>query len=155
VTITAWRIIKATRIDDAFTGEGTRRFGGRWSHRGTSIVYTASSLSLAALEILVHLEGSQLLQSYAQIPVEFAHSLCRSLDLGDLPPDWSDNPPPVSTKNIGTEWANSRASVVLAVPSAIVPDETVFLVNPRHPEFSALEIGNPSSFRFDPRLLQH
>lgn len=154
MTITAWRIVKAARAREAFLGDGARRFGGRWNHRGTSVAYAAGSLSLAVLEILVHLEGNRLLASYVQVPVEFDHGLCLQLDPGDLPDGWAENPAPDGTKDIGTEWVASGASVALAVPSAIVPDEQVYLLNPGHVEFSAVQIGRPESFRFDPRLLR-
>ena len=153
-TATAWRIVKVARVPDAFTGEGARRAGGRWNYPGTAMVYTAESLALAALEVLVHLDGPLLLLSYVQIPVEFSDRLCRRLDLDSLPEDWSSNPPPGSTKSVGAEWVASHESVVLAVPSAIVPDEFVYLINPRHRDFSALRIGQPTSFRFDPRLVK-
>ena len=152
-TATAWRIVKAMRAPQAFTGEGARRAGGRWNYPGTPMVYAAGSLALAALEVLVHLEGPQLLHSYVQIPVEFSQELCRRLDLDALPPDWAANPAPESTRSIGTEWCDSQESVVLAVPSVVVPDESVYLINPRHGGFPALQIGQPTSFRFDPRLI--
>jgi RES domain-containing protein len=154
-TTTAWRIVKAVRVSDALTGEGARRAGGRWNYPGTAMVYTAGSLALAALEVLVHLDGPQLLQSYVQIPVEFTERLCRRLDLDSLPEDWADNPAPESTKRIGTEWIDAHASVVLGVPSAVVPDEFVYLINPRHSDFPDLRIGQPASFRFDPRLVRN
>jgi RES domain-containing protein len=153
-TKTAWRIVKAARVTEAFSGEGARRAGGRWNYPGTAMVYTAGSLALAALEVLVHLDGPQLLHSYVQIPVGFSAHLCRLLDLDALPEDWADNPAPESTKRIGTEWLTTQASVVLVVPSAIVPDEFVYLINPRHSAFTALRIGQPSGFRFDPRLVK-
>lgn len=153
-TTTSWRIVKAVRADDAFTGEGARRAGGRWNHAGTAIVYTAGSLALAALEILVHLDGPQLLHSYVQIPVEFDQRLCRELDLSSLPEDWSGNPAPDWTRSAGSQWVASHDSVVLAVPSAVVPDESAYLLNPSHSDFPALRIGQPASFRFDPRLIK-
>ena len=153
-TTTSWRIVKAARVADAFSGEGAHRAGGRWNHPGTAMVYTAGSLALAALEVLVHLDGPQLLQSYVQIPVEFSGSLCRSLDLDSLPDNWSDNPAPDWTRSAGAEWVSSHESVVLAVPSAVVPDEFVYLLNPRHNEFSALRKGEPASFHFVPRLVK-
>jgi RES domain-containing protein len=118
-------------------------------------VYSAGSLALAALEVLVHLDGPQLLQSYIQIPVEFDQDLCRQLDVGSLPADWAHSPAPESTKAIGTEWADSHASVVLAVPSVIVPDELTYLINPHHQDFRRLRLGRATSFRFDPRLVKH
>ena len=118
------------------------------------MVYTAGSLALAALEVLVHLDCPQLLQSYVQIPVEFGEDLCRRLDLASLPQEWADNPAPDWTKSVGSEWVASRESLALAVPSAVVPDEFVYLLNPLHPGFFALRIGQPDSFRFDPRLIK-
>lgn len=154
-TTTSWRIVKATRVADAFTGEGARRAGGRWNHAGTAMVYTAGSLALVALEVLVHLDGPQLLQSYVQVPVEFDEDLCRRLDLGSLPEDWSGNPASDWTRSAGSHWVASHDSVVLAVPSAVVPDEFVYLLNPGHTEFPVLRIGQPASFRFDPRLVKN
>ena len=154
-TRTAWRIVKAARVRDAFSGEGARRAGGRWNPPGAAVVYTAGSLALAALEVLVHLDGPQLLPSYRQIPVEFDQGLCRYLDLAALPPDWSDNPAPESTRRMGAEWITSQASLILAVPSAVVPDELVFLINPAHRDLPRLQIGKPASFRFDPRLIKN
>ena len=67
-----WRITSNKFIKSAFNGEGARLFGGRWNSRGTPLIYTAESKSLAALEILVHLESPDLLQKLAdtQAPVE-------------------------------------------------------------------------------------
>ena len=153
-SITAWRIVKAKRRDDAFSGEGARLAGGRWNLPGTSVVYAAGSLALAALEVLVQLEAPQLMPSYVQIPVEFDSSACRRLDLDALPADWAESPVPESTRLIGPDWVRSQASVVLAVPSALVPDELVYLINPNHPDFASLRVGQATSFRFDPRLVR-
>ena len=68
--LTDWRIVQAHRIASAFAGEGARRYGGRWNHKGIPIVYAAGSLSLAALELLVHLESTQILRTYASIAIE-------------------------------------------------------------------------------------
>ena len=53
--LAVWRIVKAKYADTAFSGEGASRAGGRWSRRGEGVVYTGGRLSLAALELLVHL----------------------------------------------------------------------------------------------------
>ena len=57
MTVVAWRIFKPKHEATAFTGEGARLYGGRWNSKGTSMVYAASSQSLAALELLVHLDA--------------------------------------------------------------------------------------------------
>ena len=118
------------------------------------MVYTAGSISLAALEMLVHLEAYQLLSVYVCIPVEFDDSLCRRIDLSDVPDDWTSDPAPPSTRDMGTDWARGAASVVLTVPSVLVPLETNFLINPLHPDFSKLAVGAPQPFQYDPRLIK-
>jgi len=154
VKITAWRIVQARHLPGAFTGVGARDFPGRWNERGIPVVYMAGSLSLAAMEMLVHLGHADMLNLYLSIPVRFDESFCRRLASSDLPPDWAAYPVPASTRALGTQWATDGLSAVLAVPSAIVPIETVFVLNPRHPDFSKIAIGDAGEFRFDPRLLK-
>lgn len=119
------------------------------------MVYTAESLSLAALEILVNLNAAELLTLYSSIPVSFDIELCKKIDIDRLPKDWASNPIQFSTRDLGTAWAHSLASVVLAVPSAVVPNETNFLINPLHPDSRKLIIGRAKKFQFDPRLLKN
>ena len=57
--ITAWRITKSTDIRTAFSGEGSRLYGGRWNTKGVAVVYIAATRSLAILEILVHMRNTQ------------------------------------------------------------------------------------------------
>lgn len=152
--ITAWRIVQSRHLQTAFDGQGASQYPGRWNERGTPVVYTAGSLALAALEMLVHLPGPNILQKYQSIPVSFDETLCRQLSQAELPPDWSDDPAPLSTRALGTQWIADASSVVLAVPSAVVPIERVFLLNPRHPAFPEITIGEARQFHFDPRLLK-
>jgi len=153
VKITAWRIVQARHQDRSFDGEGAKQNPGRWNHPGIPLIYTAGSLSLAALEILVHVEIVEVLRLYVCIPVVFDEALCRRLDLRHLPKNWSDNPIPISTRDLGSAWAKRLDSGLLAVPSAVIPLETNYLLNPRHPDFPKIEIGTGSQFRFDARLL--
>jgi RES domain-containing protein len=152
MSLTAWRIIQVRHAGGAFSGEGARRFGGRWNHRGTPLVYTSQSIALAALELLAHLDDPKLLERYVCIPAEFGEELVRQLPRSKMPRDWQRFPPPVSTKNIGTDWARGLGSAVLAVPSVIVPAETNYLVNPAHRDFRKIRIGKPIRFAFDARL---
>lgn len=138
----------------AFDGEGARRYGGRWNHKGTPVIYTAGSVSLAALEMLVHLEASQLLNAYVCIPLTFDTTLCRRLDVASLSPNWRTYPASTSTRDLGAAWVQGAQSAILAVPSALVPTETNYLINPAHPDFSRLHIGSPEDFHFAPRLIK-
>lgn len=151
--IAAWRIIKAQHAGRAFDCEGARLAGGRWNKIGIPLIYTADSLALAALEIMVHLPESELLKArYRRIAVQFDSRLIQSFNLIDLPEDWDLLPPPESTQDIGTSWARKNSSVVLKVPSTIIREEFNYLINPLHPDFDKLTIGNPQQFVFDPRV---
>ena len=151
--ITAWRIIKAQHAHRAFDGEGARIAGGRWNKIGIPMIYTADSLALAALEIMVHLPGRELLKKlFLRIPVRFDSRLVRSLNLIDLPDDWDLLPPPDSTQTIGTGWVLKKESVLYKVPSTIIREEFNYLINPLHPDFKKLSIGSAQKFAFDPRI---
>ena len=152
MSVTAWRIVKAKFANFAFEGEGARRFGGRWNSKGTRMVYTAGSQALAALEMLVHLEASDLLKHYRLIPVNFDQSMVKVLALAALPANWKRRPTPPTVRAIGDEWVASAQSAIFQVPSVIVPGESNYLLNPVHPDFAGLLIGKPQAFRFDRRL---
>ena len=151
---TAWRIVKPCHVANAFSGEGGRLFGGRWNSVGTPVVYAAESKALAALEILVHMGDERLMDEYLCIPVRFDARILRNLGLRSLPEEWRETPPPCSTQHMGDAWMAAALSVVLAVPSVLVPGESNYLINPRHPGFGKLKIGAPEPFEFDPRLLK-
>lgn len=137
----------------AFSGEGAARFGGRWNSRGVRMIYTSGSLSLAALETLVHL-NPQLPLRYVAIPVEFETDQLEVLPASALPADWASRPPGFSTQRLGDAWIARSERVVWEVPSVIVPGERNYLLNPRHLEFSKLRIGSAQPFTFDSRLVQ-
>jgi RES domain-containing protein len=150
---TGWRIVKSRYAATAFDGEGARIHGGRWNSPGTAMVYTAQSRSLAVLEVLVHLQRTSVLASYSLIAARFDEDLVERLDRSALPPGWRESPPPPALQEIGDEWVQSRRSAVLEVPSAIVGEESNYLLNPAHPDFPRIVIEEPHPFDLDPRLL--
>ncbi len=152
MTFSAWRITKQKYAKTAFNGEGARLYGGRWNSPGTAMIYASQSQSLAVLELLVHLEAPELLHSYLLIEVWLPKSCVADLDLSNLPPNWRADPTPANVRAVGDEWAAGAKSAALRVPSALVPGESNFLLNPRHPDFSKLRIGKPLPFQFDPRF---
>lgn len=149
-----WRIVKARHATGAFSGEGARLYGGRWTSRGRRVVYTSASAALAILEVLVHLEAPALLPAYVLIPVGIPHDLIQRLDTTALPPDWREYPALARLQEIGDAWLDAAATPALQVPSAIVPAEFNFLLNPAHPEFTRILVGEPRPYTFDPRLLR-
>ena len=147
-----WRIIREKHAAGAFSGEGARRFGGRWNSRGISVVYTSSTKSLAALEILVHLNPPVSFR-YVAVRIKFNDALIETIRSTTLPADWAAEPPSPSSQVIGDAWVQAGSSAVLAVPSAIVSDESNYLLNPAHPDFNKIMVSAPELFAFDRRLL--
>lgn len=148
----AWRI--AREAYRALDGEGARQAGGRWNSVGVPVVYASSTLSLAALEYLVHIDiedvPDDLVATRIDVPDE-APSL--EVQLDELPRDWyrvEDHPACVA---IGDRWANAADALLLKVPSAIIPEELNVLINPAHPDAEGLHVSSSRRFAFDPRLL--
>ncbi len=146
--------MKKRYAGSAFDGEGARVSGGRWNSPGVPVVYVATTRSLAVLEMAVHLDRSTLLSSFVLIPCEFDERLVTTVAPDTLPAQWRHDPPPSELAQIGDTWAQAARSAILAVPSAIIEEETNFLLNPAHPDFSTIHIGKPQDFEFDQRLLK-
>ena len=149
--ITAWRVVKWRFASKAFDGEGARISGGRWNSAGQAVVYTAATTSLGLLEMLVHTVAG-LLPFYVSIPATFKPDLVEKVKFEKLPADWRSIPAPSELQQIGDEWAESMRSCILEVPSVIVPHESNFIINPKHPDFSSLEIGEAINLDMDQRL---
>lgn len=151
--IRAYRITRAKYAATAFDGEGARQFGGRWNSPGTPMVYTSSSLSLATLELLVHLEDLDILRDlYVVFTLEFPESLVHTLEDETLLEGWNGVQIEASTQQAGDRWVTSSASAVLRVPSAVTPGEVNYLIHPGHPDFNQILIGGPVGFAMDSRL---
>jgi len=146
-----WRICKKAHA--AFDGEGARLAGGRWNRRGTPVVYTSETLSLAALELIVHADPSLLPGDLVAISADVPDALrTETVSEKDLPRAWRRHPAPEELAELGSAWARSRRTAVLSVPSAVVPRERNLLLNPAHPDFGKVRVGAPELFSLDPRL---
>jgi RES domain-containing protein len=149
----AWRLVRLRHAATAFDGEGAFRFGGRWNSPRTRIVYTSTTLSLAALETLVHLTPPMPLR-YLAYRLQFDDVLVAKLPPRRLPRDWKVQPPGHGTMSIGDEWVRRGRTAILAVPSVLVPGELNYLLNPGHPDFKKVSIGRPQPFSLDSRLIR-
>lgn len=152
--VSVWRVTRKKFTDTAFTGEGARLSGGRFNHKGTALIYASEHLSLAVLEVLTTMIGYDDLLDYTAIRASFDDSLVTELEPANLPSDWRSLPAPESTKALGVAWITSRSSLVLRVPSVVLPSEHNYLINPSHPDFRRLQIGPVQALDIDPRLLK-
>lgn len=151
--LSVWRITTALFARSAFSGEGARLYGGRWNPKGVPMVYTAANQSLALLEMLV--QDQPLRARYIMIEARIPRGVTIDrLRIDGLPSDWREIGARGKLQAIGAEWARKRSVAVLAVPSAIVPAESNYLLNPLHPDFKRIKLGKPSTVETDLRLIK-
>jgi len=148
-----WRVTRKAHADEPLSGEGARRFGGRWNHAGTPVVYTSGTLSLAVLEYLVNLPISDLPDDLVSIQIQVPDELSRAdVSVDDMPDNWRTFPAIEELKDIGTEWIRAGKSAMLVVPSVVIPNELNYLINPAHPETARVRVLSVDPFALDARL---
>jgi RES domain-containing protein len=147
----AWRIVKRKYLSTAFDGEGAKRWGGRWNHPGTAMVYTSATLSLAALETFVHIDRTDI--KFELVAIQVFSTKKIHIDKIDKP-HLEVLLKTKTSQDIGSEWIEKQRSPILVVPSFIVSSEFNILLNPNHPHFSRLKFTKPVPFVFDPRMIK-
>ena len=149
-----WRVTRADWEATALSGRGSELFSGRWHERGTPVVYTSESLSLAVLETIAHLDLVLSNRLYVGICADLPDDVVERLAAGTLQARWFDRP--TSTRRIGDAWISSASTVALEVPS-VLPAANVggknYLLNPRHPDFDRVRVVASERFYLDQRLL--
>jgi RES domain-containing protein len=139
----------------AFAGEGARLFGGRWNSVGTAVIYAASTFSLALLEIMVNTSTARIPPDMVYAPVDIPEGVRLDvLDMATLPQDWFTSPAPPACQILGDSWVRRGETVGLVVPSSIARIETNVLLNPAHPDFARLVVGNIDVMAIDHRLIR-
>lgn len=155
MSLKVYRLVHARHAGEPFSGEGARRFGGRWNPKGVAVAYASTRISLAVLETLVHLGVSHLAQLDLRLctAVISADVPIKRLTAADLPADWADVPGPPELRRIGRNWVESGESIALIVPSAVVLEEDNVLINPAHSDARRIAYEKSRPFRLDERLL--
>ena len=153
--MTAGRIVPQNGVDSAFDGEGARLYGGRWNSPGRPAVYLADSRALAALEVLVHLNPAMASLQYQMIEVTFPASLVQAIDIQPLAAALGSPSVLPASQHAGDTWLAKASSPVLQIYSSIISEEPNYLLNPKHPKFDHIQIGDARTFAFDPRLLEY
>ena len=152
-----YRINRKKYREKAYEGLGARDYPGRWNLAGTAMVYTSATLSLAFLELFVHLPTITLKSLDREYENVAADLTCKiyEVDLASLPPDWRNlSALPRSTQELGTRWLKEQKYFSVSVPSAVFPGERNFLLNPIHPDFHKSCTIRPEQPIFpDPRIL--
>lgn len=148
-----YRLTKTRYLMTAWSGLGAKEAGGRWNSIGTAMVYLSETASLTMLETLVHINAPQLLDDFTLLSLDIPDYQIQTFDMNRLPDNWASEDAPAELALYGDNWAESRSSIALRIPSALSPVEFNYLLNPAHPElFDLMATVKKIPFRFDSRL---
>jgi len=149
-----WRIAAETRLHraDDLGGAGAARWPGRWNDEGEPIVYCAPTIAMAVLETAANVDDAGLpLDRYLveiRVP-EVLWARREELKTARLPAAWDAIPAGRASVRIGSDWLSSLRSPILLAPSAIVPEERVALINPRHPDAARITARAVRRFEYN------
>lgn len=147
-----FRLTKTNYIND-LGGEGARLYSGRWNRRGDALLYFSEHLSLCVLELLTRIDYEFLVADYSFLEVEVPSSLISKLRKPEIITEkWRNNPPISLTQDYGSIWIQKSRTLGLAVPSAVLPNESNILINPMHPLFFELKIIKKATLNLDSRV---
>lgn len=144
-----FRITKVQYADRLVASGGA----ARWNARGRFVIYTAATRALACLENVVHRSGEGLQETFRVMVIQLPDTVrMDTISPDTLPPDWFAYTNYAQCQQLGEDWLQRGQAAVLRVPSAIIPQEWNFLINPMHPDFSSIRLIKIEPFAFDPRI---
>ena len=141
-----WRISRHRDL----SGIGGLKAAGRWHYSGQPVVYLSENPASALLEVCVHTAANNVPPNFNLLKVEGPHVEVPAAAREDLPADWQSQLD--ATRDLGSRWLRRNESVLLKVPSAIVPQTSNFLFNPLHSDASAFRIVEVLMYPFDTRI---
>ena len=138
-----WRIAAETRKYPAtdLSGGGAASSPGRWNNDKEPVVYSAPAIAMAVLETAAHVDDSGLPLNRYLVGIDVPDDVWakrEQIDIAKLPPTWAAIPAGRASVKVGSNWLSSLKSPILMVPSVIVPEEWVSLINPKHSEASMI-----------------
>ena len=150
-----WRIAAETKhyAADDMSGAGSGKDGGRWNSPGNAVLYTSGSIALACLETLVHMKLDLPLNRYLvciKVPDDIWNS--RVTLTVPYPVRWDAEPAGITSANKGDAWIKANSAAIFEVPSVIVPEESNFLINPKHLNYSRISAKKIRRWLYSPRL---
>jgi RES domain-containing protein len=153
-----WRIASETRQYGAadLSGAGAAAKPGRWNAIGEAVLYAAPTIAMAVLETAAHIDDAGLPQNRFVVCIDVPEKMWRAritLGVDALPVTWTAIPAGRASVGVGSRWIREGASVLLEVPSVIVPEETVVALNATHPEIERLKATVVRRFDY-PRLFR-
>ena len=144
--------ISKTKFANDLTGEGARLYGGRWNNKLTPCIYTSETRALALLEYSVNVNIDDVPRALSCAIIEIPNKNILQLSEAALPGDWKNIPASSSTKKFGTALLIEAKNPVIKIPSAIIPEEFNYILNPRHVDSRYFKIIDIQDFVYDIRI---
>lgn len=140
---------------ETYVGLSSSGADNRWNKAKEYVIYSGGSRSLSTLELVAHREHVKTKKTYKLMVLYFPDdpNLIMEIQIKDLPPDWRNRSAYSILQEIGSKWYILKSSLVLKVPSAIIPQEFNYIINTDHPLFSLVKHIDTEDFFWDNRLI--
>ncbi len=133
------------------SGTGSAMYGGRWNKKGSAVLYTGENKEIALLETIVHTPPA-IIPSLDILTIEIPDDSIHTIEIKDLPDNWTNYPAPSVLAEIAEKWIDSNISIALSVPSCVIHSSRNYILNCRHPEYHTVKVIDHKRFHFDSRL---
>ena len=144
--------IGRTKWAKDLSGEGAKITGGRWNHEGTPCLYTGESRAICLLEYTAHASIDDIPRSLSFTTLEVPEESLIEISIGALPGNWSSWPHSKESRDFGTKLLREKKHLLIKLPSAIIPQEYIYVINPLHPLFNGVGIIDVIDYAYDIRL---
>ncbi len=141
-----------TKFAHLLTGEGAKLHGGRWNKIGTPCIYTSESKALCVLEYAANVRLEELPASLSITIYDLPDKKWKAVESESLPANWQYAPAIEETKNFGGKILEDHQTLALKVPSAIIPSEYNYILNPLASNFNLIKIIAIHPFKMDKRI---
>lgn len=153
-TVTIYRITHRRYADDPFSGKGGLHHRSRWASTGQLVSYAADHLATATLERIAGVKRPDLLSEMIYVKARVEEALVDALSKDEWPDGWDALPPQGATRTVGDAWLEAQESVLLRVPSVVLPEARNYVINAAHPDASRLQVLDQAPLLLDNRVLQ-
>jgi len=148
--MTVYRLTQA-KYADKLLASGV---SNRWNRAEQYVIYTSESISLCALELLAHTNGIRPKGTFKLMHIDIPNSINIAIIASEkLPLNWHLLASYPTTQKLGSDWYDRMDSLAMKIPSAIVPSESNYIVNAKHPAFNEkIQLVKVEDFFWDHRF---
>lgn len=153
MTVALWRIAATTPkyVANDMSGMGAKNTGGRWNPVGMAVTYSSVNIALAVHETVAHLRSGGIPLNRYLVRIDVPDDVWAARQVLTPPVGWDALPAGMISVQAGEAWLLTKPSVLLVVPSVIVPEESNVLINPLHPDAARIVATALRKWRYDPR----